>query len=96
MLFLVVLHYKMRGGPPKPEPGPKINAQPVQWDGHGQEFSSRNNKKTFRPGPNPARPEKMLTSNRGGRCLSSRPCGGVSNRRLKWQLAGTYRGFLWR
>jgi hypothetical protein len=39
MLFLVVLHYKMRGRPAqarvRPEPGSKIKAQCVQWDGHG-------------------------------------------------------------
>jgi hypothetical protein len=42
MLFLVVLHYKMRGRPAqaraRPEPGPKIEARRVQWDGHGQDF----------------------------------------------------------
>jgi hypothetical protein len=42
MLFLVVLHYKMRGQSAKararPEHGPKIEARRVQWDGHGQDF----------------------------------------------------------
>jgi hypothetical protein len=42
MLFLVVLHYKMRGRPAQaraqPEPGPKIEARRTQWDGHGQVF----------------------------------------------------------
>jgi hypothetical protein len=42
MLFLVVLHYKMRGRPAqalaRPDPGPKIEARRVQWDGHGQDF----------------------------------------------------------
>jgi hypothetical protein len=60
MLFLVVLQYKMRGRPAqtraRPEPGPKIEARCVQWDGHGRIFSARNNKKFFspartRPGP---------------------------------------------
>jgi hypothetical protein len=40
MLFLVVLHYKMRGRPPqaraRPEPDQKIEARCVQWAGHGQ------------------------------------------------------------
>jgi hypothetical protein len=44
MLFLVVLHYKMRGRPAHarawPEPGPKIEARRVQWDGYGQDFFS--------------------------------------------------------
>jgi hypothetical protein len=39
MLFLVVLHYKIRGWPAqtraRPEPGPKIEARRIQWDGHG-------------------------------------------------------------
>jgi hypothetical protein len=43
-LFLVVLHYKMRERPAQAqarlEPGPKIEARRVQWDGHGQEFFS--------------------------------------------------------
>jgi hypothetical protein len=42
MMFLVVLHYKMRGRPAqaraRPEPDPKIEARCVQWDGHGQDF----------------------------------------------------------
>jgi hypothetical protein len=42
MLFLVVLHYKMRGRPAqdraRPEPDPKIEARCVQWDGHGKDF----------------------------------------------------------
>jgi hypothetical protein len=44
MLFLVVLHYKIRGRPAqaraRPEPGPKIEARRVKWDGHGQDFFS--------------------------------------------------------
>jgi hypothetical protein len=35
ILFLVVLHYKMRG---RPEPDPKIEIRCIQWNGHGQEF----------------------------------------------------------
>jgi hypothetical protein len=35
ILFLVVLHYKMRG---RPEPDPKIEARCIQWNGHAQEF----------------------------------------------------------
>jgi hypothetical protein len=42
MLFSVVLHYKMRGrlaqARARPEPGLKIEARCVQWDGHGQDF----------------------------------------------------------
>jgi hypothetical protein len=42
MLFLVVLHYKMRGRPAqaraRPEPGSKIEARCAQWDGHRQDF----------------------------------------------------------
>jgi hypothetical protein len=42
MLFLIVLHYKMRGraaqARARPEPNPKIKAQRVQWDGHGQDI----------------------------------------------------------
>jgi hypothetical protein len=42
MLFLVTLHYKMRGRPAqaraRPDPGPKIEAQHIPWDGHGQDF----------------------------------------------------------
>jgi hypothetical protein len=42
MLLLVVLHYKIRGRPAHAragtEPGPKIEARRVQWDGHGQDF----------------------------------------------------------
>jgi hypothetical protein len=42
MLFSVVLHYKMRGRPAqaraRPEPGPKIEARCVKWDGHGKDF----------------------------------------------------------
>jgi hypothetical protein len=42
MLFLVVLHYKIRKRPTqargRPDPGPKIEARRVQWDGHGQDF----------------------------------------------------------
>jgi hypothetical protein len=65
MLFLVVLHYKMRGRPAqvqaRPEPGPKIEARCVQWDGHGHDFLARNNKNfSARPEPSPAR--KMLRS----------------------------------
>jgi hypothetical protein len=30
----------------------------LKWDGHRQDFSTRNNRNFFRPGPNPARPEK--------------------------------------
>jgi hypothetical protein len=62
MLFLVALHYKMRErtahARARPEPGPKIEARCVQWDGHGQDFSARNNRKFFQPGPNPTWPEK--------------------------------------
>jgi hypothetical protein len=61
ILFLVVLHYKMRRRPAqaraRPEPDPKIKAQRVQWMVMGSIFSARVTKK-FRPGPNPARPEK--------------------------------------
>jgi hypothetical protein len=57
MLFLVVLHYKMRGRPaqarPRPEPDPKIEARHTQWDGHGQDFSARNNRNFL----SPARPD---------------------------------------
>jgi hypothetical protein len=42
MLFLFVLHYKMHGRPAQarawPEPGPKIEARCILWDGHGQDF----------------------------------------------------------
>jgi hypothetical protein len=42
MLFLVVLHYKMRGPPAqawaRPEPGLKIEARCVVWDGDGHDF----------------------------------------------------------
>jgi hypothetical protein len=48
MLFLAILHYKMRRRPAqawaRPEPNPKIEARHVQWDGHGQIFSTRNNR----------------------------------------------------
>jgi hypothetical protein len=44
MLFLVVLQYKMHGRPAQaqawPDPDPKIKAQRVQWDCHGQDFFS--------------------------------------------------------
>jgi hypothetical protein len=72
MLFLVVLHYKMRGRPAqaraRPEPGPKIEARCVQWDGHGKDFFGPKKQKYFQPDPNPARPKpglarKMLRSN---------------------------------
>jgi hypothetical protein len=55
MLFLIVLHYKMCGRPAQaraqPEPGPKIEARYVQWDGHGQDFFGPKKQKFFRPGP---------------------------------------------
>jgi hypothetical protein len=42
MLFLVVLHYKTHWRPAqaraRPEPGPKIEARCVQWDGHEHDF----------------------------------------------------------
>jgi hypothetical protein len=45
MLFLVILHYKMRGRPAQaqdqPEPGPKTEARHVPWDGHRQDFSTQ-------------------------------------------------------
>jgi hypothetical protein len=47
MLFLVVLHYKMRGrpaqAPARPEPGPKTEARHISWDRHGQDFLSPKN-----------------------------------------------------
>jgi hypothetical protein len=58
MLFLVILHYKMRGRPAqtrvRPEPGPKTEAQYVSWGGHGQDFLNPNNLGFF----GPARPVK--------------------------------------
>jgi hypothetical protein len=42
MMFLAILHYKMRGQPAqaqaRPELGPKIEARYHQWDGHRQDF----------------------------------------------------------
>jgi hypothetical protein len=42
MLFIVVLHYKIRRWPAqaraRPEPDAKIEARCVQWDGYGQDF----------------------------------------------------------
>jgi hypothetical protein len=62
MLFLVTLHYKMRGRPAQaralPEPGPKTEARHVPWDGQGQDFLGPKNSNFFWPGPNPARPVK--------------------------------------
>jgi hypothetical protein len=61
MLFLVTLHYKMRGRPAqaraRPEPGPKTEARHVPWDGHGQDFLGPKNPDFFpaRPEPGPAR-----------------------------------------
>jgi hypothetical protein len=62
MLFLVVLHYKMRRRPPKPGPGPSP-ARELRRDASSgmvmsRIFSTRNNRIFFRPGPNSARPEK--------------------------------------
>jgi hypothetical protein len=60
MLFLVTLHYKMRGRPAqaraRPEPGPKTEAQHVPWNGHGQDFLGPKNPDFFRHGPNPPGP----------------------------------------
>jgi hypothetical protein len=46
ILFLAILHYKPHERPTqardRPEPGPKFEARRVQWDGRGQNFSTRN------------------------------------------------------
>jgi hypothetical protein len=81
MLFLVVLHYKIRGRPAqaraRPEPSPKIEARRVLRDGHGQDFSARNNIDFFA-----ARPEKcsglstsMAAGVGGGGWLGGSPRG---------------------
>jgi hypothetical protein len=42
MLFLVILHYKLRERPAqawiRAEPDPKIEVRLAQWEGHGQNF----------------------------------------------------------
>jgi hypothetical protein len=68
MLFLVVLHYKIRGRPtqarPRPEPDPKIEARRVQWDGHGQDFFRPEITNFFSPAQTRPSP-KMLRSRQG-------------------------------
>jgi hypothetical protein len=68
MLFLVVLHYKIRGRPaPSPSPARKLRPDTSSGMAMGRIFSARNNINFFQPDPNPARPEpglarKMLRS----------------------------------
>jgi hypothetical protein len=55
VLFLFVLHYKIRGGPPKPWPGPSL-AQKLRPDASSgmvmdRIFSGRNNRIFFSPAP---------------------------------------------
>jgi hypothetical protein len=46
MMFLAILHYKMRERPTEahtwPEPGPKVEVWRAQWDVHGQDFLGPN------------------------------------------------------
>jgi hypothetical protein len=64
MLFLVILHYKMRKRPAqaraRSEPGPKVESQHVPWTVMGRIFSARKTRVFFSTGPKPdtARPVK--------------------------------------
>jgi hypothetical protein len=60
MLFLVILHYKIRGRPAqaraRSESDPKTEARHVPWDGQGHDFLNPEKLGFSQPGPNPPRP----------------------------------------
>jgi hypothetical protein len=62
MVFLVVLHYKIRRrlaqAQARPEPGPKTEAWQVPWDGHGRDFLTLKKSGFFRPNRNLPRSAK--------------------------------------